>query len=449
MSGRSDTIFALSTPPGRGAIAVVRLSGARTADTLRGLLGGTLPAARRFARRRILGADGELLDEGVAIWLPAGPAGASYTGEDMAELQVHGGPAVVRALLDALAGLPGLRPAEPGEFTRRAFDSGRLDLVEAEAVADLVAAETERQRRQALAVGGGALSARLAGWEAALLGVSARVEAAIDFAEEDLPADLLDRCRREIVGVATTLRQAVEEVGFGERLREGFEVALVGAPNVGKSSLLNALARREAAIVHETAGTTRDVVEVRFDLEGFAVTLLDTAGLRDGAVDPVEREGIRRARARAQAADLVLALFDSEIWPDCDAATLDLVGGRTVLVLSKGDLAAPGAGVVSGRPALRVSARTGEGLAELQSELARRIADLGAAGVGGALFNRERHRVALRDCADALERAAAAGEVALVAEDLRMARDALGRLSGRIDVEQLLDRLFREFCIGK
>ncbi|MEX0759206.1 MAG: GTPase, partial [Tistlia sp.] len=272
---------------------------------------------------------------------------------------------------------------------------------------------------------------------------------AIDFPDEDLPADLLARVRAETAGLRDALLAASYEVALGERLRQGFEIALVGAPNAGKSSLLNALARREAAIVHETAGTTRDVVEVRLDLAGFAVTLLDTAGLRAAAaVDPVEQEGMRRARARAAGADLVVVLFDSEILPVMDHETLDLVDDRSLAVLSKCDLEAGGAMAPGGLRALRVSAKTGEGLEALQQRLAERVTDL-CSGQGDALFNRERHRAALAACAEALERALAAREPALMAEDLRVARSALGRLVGRIDVERLLDSVFREFCIGK
>ncbi|MEX2631772.1 MAG: tRNA uridine-5-carboxymethylaminomethyl(34) synthesis GTPase MnmE [Tistlia sp.] len=441
-----DSIFALSTPPGTGAIAVLRLSGPGVGDALEELLSGPLPPPRRFSQRALRAPDGELLDRGVVVWLPA--EAGSYTGEDMAELQVHGGLAVVRSLLSLLASLPAFRPADPGEFTRRAFEAGRLDLVAAEAVADLVAAETARQRRQALA-GTEALTGRLAAWEGALVAVSARLEAAIDFPDEDLPADLLARVRAETAGLRDALLAASYEVALGERLRQGFEIALVGAPNAGKSSLLNALARREAAIVHETAGTTRDVVEVRLDLAGFAVTLLDTAGLRAAAaVDPVEQEGMRRARARAAGADLVVVLFDSEILPVMDHETLDLVDDRSLAVLSKCDLEAGGAMAPGGLRALRVSAKTGEGLEALQQRLAERVTDL-CSGQGDALFNRERHRAALAACAEALERALAAREPALMAEDLRVARSALGRLVGRIDVERLLDSVFREFCIGK
>lgn len=443
-----DTIFAVSTPPGAGALAVIRLSGPAAGAALASCLAGALPPPRRFSQRAIRAADGEPIDHGVVVWLPSGAQAATYTGEDMVELQVHGGPAVVRRLLGTLSALPGLRPADPGEFTRRAFEAGRLDLVAAEAVADLVAAETERQRRQALSGGSGGLSARLGAWQQALIDVSGLVEAEIDFSEEELPPDLTARARLGIAALVQEIRSALTEVGLGERLRQGFEVALIGAPNAGKSSLLNALARREAAIVHETAGTTRDVVEVRLDLAGFPVTLLDTAGLREAVQDPIEREGVRRARERAAAADLVIALFDGDMLPVIDPATLDVVDERCIPVISKSDrLRGPVPGVAGAEP-LSVSARTGAGLDVLQARIAAAL-EARCAGVGDALFNRERHRVALAACAEALERALAVEEPALVAEDLRAARDALGRLSGRIDVEQLLDRIFREFCIGK
>ena len=292
----TETIFALATAPGRAAVAVVRVSGPQAAAVLRALA-APLPAPRRAALRRLKADDGALLDEALVLWFPAP---ASFTGEDSAELHLHGGRASVEAVTAALAG-HGLRLAEPGEFTRRAFQNGKLDLTQAEAIADLVDAETDGQRRQALGQLEGGLSARYADWRTRLIQALARLEAAVDFPDEDLPDALSAEVGRRVAELADELEAALLDDGRGERVREGFRVALVGAPNAGKSSLLNRLAGREAAIVTDVAGTTRDVIEVPAVIEGFKVLFADTAGLRD-STDPIEAEGVRRARAWAAAA---------------------------------------------------------------------------------------------------------------------------------------------------
>jgi len=387
----------------------------------------------------------------------------SFTGEDVVELHLHGGPAVVRAALEALAGQDGLRPAEPGEFTRRAFDNGKLDLTEVEGLADLIAAETEAQRRQAFRQMRGALSALTEDWRHRLLAALAQVEAAIDFPDEDLPPDGWSQAKDLVSELKTDISQYLGQSPVGERLRDGFQIAIVGAPNVGKSSLLNALAQRDVAIVAESAGTTRDVIEVHLDLGGYPVTLVDTAGLRDevgeavDAVGAVEVEGMRRARLRAESADLKLVVADLRDWPDPDsstkASTEALLDEAAVLVLNKLDLAqesgAPEATRHRGRPLFAVSAREGTGLGGLLDHLRDLVTrDLGVSGSAPTL-TRLRHRRALEACRDSLARALAADEVALAAEDLRLAVRALGRITGRVDVEDLLDVIFREFCIGK
>ncbi|MCA6297399.1 MAG: tRNA uridine-5-carboxymethylaminomethyl(34) synthesis GTPase MnmE, partial [Phenylobacterium sp.] len=296
----NDTIFAPATAPGRAAVAVVRLSGPRAGEAL-SALAGRRPAPRRAAVRKLKDAVGRVLDEALVLWMP-GPA--SYTGEDSAELHLHGGPAVVAGVLEALAGL-GLRLAEPGEFTRRAFENGRLDLAQAEGVADLIEAETEAQRRQALDQLDGALGRAREAWRSDLVEALALFEAAVDFPDEDLPEDVAARARPAIERLLTALKSALEGVERAERVRDGYAIALIGAPNAGKSTLLNALSRREAAIVTATPGTTRDVIEVTLQLAGYKVILADTAGLRD-TLDEVEAEGVRRARRRAEAADLRL-----------------------------------------------------------------------------------------------------------------------------------------------
>ena len=391
----------------------------------------------------------EALDQGLVLWFPAR---ASFTGEDVLELQVHGGRAVVAALLDALSAMPGLRPAEPGEFTRRAFLNGRLDLTAVEGLADLVDAETRAQARQALRQLDGALGRLYGGWREALLGALARLEAEIDFApEEDVPAQLHETVRPDVRRLSAEIAAHLADGHRGERLRAGLTVAVIGPPNAGKSSLVNRLARRDVAIVTPLPGTTRDVLEVHLDLGGYPVTLLDTAGLREAA-DLIEAEGVRRARARAERADVRLIMFDGAVWPELDPATLALVDEVAVIVVNKCDLivlAEPIA--IGGRAALPVSCLTGEGIAPLLEALAERAAGLLASG-DEPLLTRARHRAALQDAAEALARFSAAPdqtELALLAEDLRFATRALGRITGEVAVDEVLDRIFSEFCIGK
>ncbi len=450
-----DTIFALSSAPGRAGVAVLRISGPGAGPALTALAGACPPARHARLARLVDPGSGTAIDRGLVLWFP-GPA--SFTGEDMAELQLHGGRAVIAAAVAALAALPGLRPAEPGEFTRRAFDRGKLDLSEVEGLADLIDAETEAQRRQALRQMEGALSRQLAAWRAALIAALAQAEAAIDFPDEDLPEGIDDRNTHDILCVYKEIAEYLVDSHRGERLRDGICVALVGAPNVGKSSLLNAFARRPVAIVSETPGTTRDVVEVHLDLDGYPVSLADTAGLREldsepekAGQDSVEAEGVRRARARAAAADFKLAIFDLQAGPDFDPATRDLLDGDCLVVFNKSDLvAAAERDNLDGYPALTVSAKTGAGMAALEARLAEEVAARLDAGPGEAVpLTRARHRRALEDCVAALARAGGAGRPELVAEDLRLALRALGRIAGRVDVEDVLDAIFREFCIGK
>jgi len=435
----TDTIFALASGAGRAAVAVMRLSGPGTGALLT-RLAGRLPEPRRASLRRLRDPQGEILDEGLVLWFPAP---GSYTGEDSAELHLHGGPAVIAAVAEALARL-GARPAEPGEFTRRAFLNGRMDLTEAEGIADLIAAETEAQRRQALRQAGGALARLHGGWAERLTTLLAHQEAAIEFADEDLPTDLGDRARAGARALRAEIAAHLADDRRGERLRDGLLVAILGAPNAGKSSLLNALAGRDAAIVSARAGTTRDVVEVRLDLAGVPVTLADTAGLREAA-DEIEQEGIRRARRRAEEADLVLAVFAADTPPD--PATLAWVGPGAIVLANKADIAAPPA-CIGGMAALAVSARTGAGLDRLRARLAEEARRLAGSGEA-ALLTRPRHRAALAEAVAWLEQAEAAPLPELASEALRAALRALGRLSGRVGVEAVLDVVFRDFCIGK
>ncbi len=441
------TIFALATAPGRAGIAVVRLSGPATETALLALT-GSLPAPRQARRARFRDpATGEAIDDGLALWFPAP---RSFTGEDVAELHLHGSRAVIAEILRILGRLPGLRLAEPGEFTRRAFEHGKLDLTAAEGLADLVAAETAAQRRQALRQLAGSLGRLYEGWRERLLRSLARVEAEIDFPEEGLPPEIWASVRREIAALSQEIAAHLADGGRGERLREGVAVAILGPPNAGKSSLLNALARRDVAITSAIAGTTRDVIEVQLDLEGYPVTLADTAGLR-ATGDAVEEEGVRRARARAAAADLRLLVLDATK-PGEAAALGDLIDGDALVIANKIDLARPDAAdwadALGAGPALRLSVRTGEGMAALLARLTAAVAER-VAPTGAPLITRERHRLALLDCAAALQRFPLAPLPELAAEDLRSATRALGRITGRVDVEDMLDIIFREFCIGK
>lgn len=432
-----DTIFALSTAVGRAALAVVRLSGPQTAAALE-RLAGPLPAPRRAVLRRLSDpVSGEVLDHALLLWFP-GPA--SYSGEDMAELQLHGGWAVIEGVLAALQSLPGLRPAEPGEFTRRAFDSGRLELTEVEGLADLIEAETAAQRRQALAQLGGGLAQRLSDWRGRLLLALAHLEAALDFPDEEVPPEEMARAAASAALVAAEVAATLNDQGQGERLRRGFTVVILGAPNAGKSSLLNALAGREAALVSARAGTTRDLIEVRLDLQGLPVTLVDTAGLSATPLDDLDAEAMRRARDRATSADLCLEVVDLS---DHRAKALPRGSSPWLTLGSKADLRERAAMPVD----LKLSVKSGAGLNELLQRLTEMARQ--AVGEGGALITRARQRRALEDCQAALLTARADAPPELLAEDLRRALTALGRVAGKVDVEELLDLLFRDFCIGK
>lgn len=432
----SDTIYAAATAPGRAAVAVVRISGAQAGPVL-ARLAGRLPRPRIASLRRLKGAEGTLLDEALVLWLP-GPA--SYTGEDSAELHLHGGPAVVEGVLEALAGL-GLRLAEAGEFTRRAFEHGKLDLAQAEGVGDLIEAETEAQRRQALDQLGGRLSGAQARWREALVEVLAVLEAAVDFPDEEVPADVAARAAPVLLGLIAELKAATEAAARGARVREGYRIALMGRPNAGKSTLLNALARREAAIVTATAGTTRDIIEVPMVLAGYKVILADTAGLRD-TEDEIEAEGVRRARAWGAGADLRLWLLDGRE-DDSDQPPAG-AGPDDLILATKRDL---------GEPATRIgtpfTVRSPNDLAWLEAALAERVAaDLGGAEPPAA--TRLRHRELLAEATARLERALAeTDQPELAAEDVRLAARALDRVTGRIGAEDVLDRVFSSFCIGK
>ena len=439
------TVFALSTAPGRGAIAVFRVSGPRAGAALERLTGLAAPEPRRAMRvdiREPRAASSSTT--GLAIRFPAP---ASYTGEDLVELHVHGGRATVEAVGLALGRIPGLAPAEPGDFTRRAFLAGKLDLTRVEAIADLIDAETEAQRRQAMRQAGGALAALYDGWREALIGALAHLEAWIDFPDEDLPPDGEAEIAHAVSSLARGVARHLADARRGERLRDGVSVAVLGPPNVGKSSLVNALARRDVAIVAAEAGTTRDVIEIHLDLGGYPAILADTAGLREAAGE-IEEEGIRRALARAENADFRLVMLDARD-PAPSPALAALIDGDALVALNKTDLCeVPPPAQVAGRSALAVSAKTGDGLDALTDRLRLAVEERAASGASPAP-TRLRHRLALEACLAALERAKGQDVAELRAEDLRAAAAALGRLTGRVGVEDVLDAIFRDFCIGK
>jgi len=442
------TIFALSSGKGVSGIAVIRLSGAQAGAAVQALTDGLVPEPRRASVRALYGSskssqvqkpiDRAPIDRAIVLWLP-GPA--SFTGEDMVEFHVHGGVAVVDAVLNALAAVEGCRPAEPGEFTRRAFESGRLDLTEAEGIADLIAAETEAQRQQAVRQMDGALGEIYEGWRHDLVQSLAYMEAELDFVEEALPEDLIAHVLPSIEALAKNIAEHLDDGHRGERLRDGFQVVILGEPNVGKSSLINALSKRDVAIVSDIAGTTRDMIEVHLNLGGYPVTLVDTAGLRDGG-DVIEQEGVRRAKLRASGADLSLRLYSADNLPEVPPENRELV------VASKSDLVQ----TATGDGFLAISTKTGDGVEELLAQIESRVVK-GMEVQEAPGITRIRHRQALEQALEELQRgltgAANNKEPELIAEDLRLASRALGRITGRVDVEDLLDVIFSDFCIGK
>ncbi len=436
----------MATAAGRAGLAVIRLSGPDALCAVRQVAGSITPRPRTLTRVRLIDpVDGSLIDHGmVAIF----PAPASFTGEDVVEFHVHGGRAVPSALIGVLTALPGVRPAEPGEFARRAFENGKLDLTAAEGIADLIDAETAAQRRQALRQMEGELGQLFEGWRRELLVAMARFEATIDFSDEPMPEDLESQVHRNVAAIAGTMEAHLADGHRGERLRDGVMLTILGAPNVGKSSLLNWLAGREAAIVSETAGTTRDVIEVRLDLGSVLVIAADTAGMRDSE-DAVEREGVRRARQRAASADIRLVVLDATTWPKIPSEIGEMIDEGAVVIVNKIDLCRPqGALTVAGHEVVAVSVHDGQGLNELMAAIQQRAAALCGSG-GSPALTRARHRLALEEAVAALRRLEVSRAPELAAEELRLACRAIGRVTGRVNIEEMLDVIFREFCIGK
>ncbi|MBT9385710.1 tRNA uridine-5-carboxymethylaminomethyl(34) synthesis GTPase MnmE [Pseudooceanicola sp. CBS1P-1] len=426
-----DTIFALASAPGRAGVSVIRISGPGSLPAL-ARFGVTDPVPRETLLRSLRDGQGALLDQAVVVYFRAP---ASFTGEDVVELHLHGSPAIINATLRELGEVPGLRMAEAGEFTRRALENGKMDLAQVEGLADLIDSETEAQRRQAQRVFSGKLGEVVQGWRRDLLRAAALLEAVIDFVDEDVPVDVRPEVEALLARVSASLKVQADGAEVAERVRQGFEVAILGAPNAGKSTLLNYLAGRDAAITSSVAGTTRDVIEVRMDLRGLPVTLLDTAGLRE-TEDEVEAIGIERARARAEAADLRIYLLEP--------------GEEPRFALQPGDIALHGKADETGDPE-GISGRTGQGIDALVARITRIFADRSALV---ATATRERHRLAilramgyLATAQEMLGQEMATEDV--IAEELRSAIRALDSLVGNIDVESLLGEIFSSFCIGK
>ena len=441
MHPREQTIFALSSGRPPSAISIVRVSGPLARAALEALA-GRVPQPRLATRVLLRDGHGQPIDDAIVLWFPAP---ASATGEDVAEFHIHGSRAVQAALFTALGSIEHVRPAEPGEFTRRTFENGKLDLTEAEALDDLIHADTDRQRRQALRQLKGLLGEKARDWRARIIEAAALIEAGIDFSDEgDVPTELIAPALAKIEALHAEIQEALSSQGRSERLRDGLTVAIAGPPNVGKSTLINLLARREVAIVSPHAGTTRDVIEVQLDLDGYPVTVIDTAGIRD-TEDAVEQEGVRRARLRAAESDLVLWVTDVEH----ERGEIEVPATATVWVVrNKIDLhLGDGRG---GAASFRISASRGDGVSDLVAAVAAFAQDYFGSGED-ALIGRERQRTLLRETAQALQRclAIASRGDELAAEELRIAAQSLGRLLGRVDVEDILDKIFREFCIGK
>jgi tRNA modification GTPase len=437
----SETIFSLSTGGLPSGVAVIRLSGNKTRFALE-TISGIVPDSRRAVYRSFRDAAGQIIDRGLALYFPAP---ASFTGEDCGEFHLHGSRAVVGRMQEVLASLPGLRQAEAGEFTRRAFDNGKLDLTEVEGLSDLLAAETELQRRAAIDQAGGHLRTLYENWMARLTHARAMLEAEFDFAdEEDVPGSVSDRIWPDLVNLTTEINGHLKGVKWGETIRDGFRVALVGSPNVGKSTLLNRLADRDVAIVSEQAGTTRDAIEVRLDIGGHLVRIFDTAGLRD-TLDMIESEGIRRSLQLASAADLVLLLDDGQGEAIPASMIPEDLTATIIRIATKSDLHSK----VGYEANIELSAHTGDGMRELIEMIASHLSSRSAAVEG--LPNRVRHESLLREAVSRIEAAQSTRDLGpeLAANELHAAADALGRITGRVGVEDLLGVIFSQFCIGK
>lgn len=450
------TIFAPIMPPIKAAISIIRISGVRAGDILQQLTGGPLPKPRYAARRMLRSPlDQRPIDYALVLWFPAPH---SFTGDDVVELHLHGSRAVTRHCLSVLDQMEGLRYAEPGEFSKRAFENGKMDLTEAEGLADLIEAETLAQSTQALYQMHGGLKQYYEAWRKELIDLMAQIEAYIDFPDEDIPADIAAQCEATVADMITAIRHHLNDNRKGELLRTGLSVAIIGAPNAGKSTLLNQLSQRDVAIVSEYAGTTRDILEVHLDIAGFPFILADTAGLRESK-DTIEQEGIRRAHHRAEQADILLAVFDGTS-PILDPATKTTLNARSIALINKADdpkssdatlqSLSSALNALTQHPAIILSAKTGEGIPALLAYLKSYAQEhFGTVHRQDPLITRARHRTLLTETLLHLEACHLSSPMELYAEHIRRAAISLGKITGHIDVEEVLDSLFRQFCIGK
>ncbi len=440
MSGK-NTIFAVATGGGKSGVAIVRISGQQALAALSSLCDAS-PVPNVAAYTAFHTPANELIDRGLYLYFKAP---RSFTGEDVVELHVHGSQGVLRELLDTLAGLDGLRPAEPGEFTRRAFLNGKMDLVEAEGLADLIDAETAQQKKQALRQMQGEMSRYFQTLRERIIHCLALLEAYIDFPDEEIPESVLVELQRDIATLQTTLAEALSDHKRGERLRDGIHAVIIGAPNAGKSSLMNALARRDVAIVSHRAGTTRDVIEAHMDIAGFPLILTDTAGIRESD-DDIEQEGVRRALARAEDADIKLLVFDGEKLPDIDTTTRAQIDEHAIVIFNKSDLATSPKNPLPG--SLAISTKTGEGIDLLVQTLEQYLTTFFASHTA-PVITRARHRALLNECQRHLARFDPNAPLELACEELRLAAQAVGKITGKIQVDDVLDVVFSRFCIGK
>lgn len=432
------TIFATATASGRAGVAIVRVSGANALDAVRQMTAIENPRPRQAMFTEIHALDGTPIDNALVLYFPCPH---SFTGEDVVEFQIHGGRAIAAAMLENLSKIKGFRPAERGEFSRRAVENGKMDLTAAEGLADLVDAETEQQRKQALRQMGGALAKKYEDWHDRLKHLLAWMEAYIDFPEEEIPESVSDDVRGKITGLINEIQAHLDDGRRGEKLRDGFQIAIIGAPNAGKSSLMNRLAQRDVAIVSSAAGTTRDIIEVRLDINGYPVIVADTAGLRD-TDEEIEAEGVRRAKVRAAESDLVLWLTDATDVKNA-AETQGIDADKILSVMNKADKTD-----AKEDGNIWISAKTGQGVDALIEKIAGFVDERMGLREEPSL-TRLRHRDALRECVADLRSSLNAPEQELAAEDLRMAMRSLGKITGRVQVEELLDLIFKDFCIGK
>ncbi len=438
----AETIFALATGAGRAGVAIIRISGARAGDALLALGASALPAPRLATRLKLLHpTTRDLIDDALVLWFPAPH---SFTGESVVELHIHGSPAVMNEIVTVLSTLPGFRTALAGEFTRRALLNGKMDLAQVEGLADLIDAETRQQQRQALHFMEGRTSAFYEDMRQRVIRELAHLEAYIDFPDEDLPPDVYARLRSGVAEIAAIIRNRLATDTQGERIRDGFFITIVGAPNVGKSSLLNALSGRDIAIVSHHAGTTRDVLEAHLNIKGYSVVIADTAGIRDQAGE-VEREGIRRTLDRAGKADLTLVMFDATTEPPADI--IRMIKGNSLVVVNKCDLAPPSEALIAYQP-VAISVKGGQGMDALIARLEQEFTAM-IPSHEPSVITRTRHRQALSQALDHLEQFEKQTEIELQCEELRRAAQEIGRVTGKIDIEAVLDEIFRSFCIGK